>query len=234
LLGCAPGTISLYMQMSILTRSGWLFDLDGTLVDSSAAVVRAFHKAQSEFGETPAAAAQIRAAIGYPLSETVAQLTQIDYEAFLVAFRREAAATMHLDSRLLPGVDSLLPMLHDLGKQMVLVTSKRRDIAIRILEHLAVARYFRAFVGDGDVARSKPDPAPVRAGLEAAGVAPGDAVMVGDTRVDIAAGHAAGLPVIGIGSGFESPARLDEADLFVPDARTLRELIAAAHLGRDH
>jgi HAD superfamily hydrolase (TIGR01509 family) len=219
------------MQADILTRSGWLFDLDGTLVDSSDGVVRAFHKAQSEFGENPADAAEIRSSIGYPLSDTVARLTQIGYAEFLSAFRAEAMATMHLDSRLLPGVASLLGLLHDLGKHMVLVTSKRRDNAVMILEHLAVAHYFLAFIGDGDDAGpSKPDPAPVRAALKSVGLGERDAVMVGDTRVDIAAGHAAGLPVIGVGSGFESPALLAEADLLVPDARTLQELVASAHV----
>jgi phosphoglycolate phosphatase len=221
------------MHAEILRRPGWFFDLDGTLVDSSDGVVRAFHKAQSEFGEAPAAAAQIRAAIGYPLSDTVSRLTQIGYDEFLPVFRREAMATMHLDSRLLPGVDALLKLLRDLGKRLVLVTSKQREGAVVILEHLGVAHYFQAFIGDGDAGRSKPDPAPVRAALAAAGLPQHEGLMVGDTRVDIAAGHAAGLPVIGIGSGFESAALLAEADLFVPDATTLRGLIVGAHVRRD-
>jgi phosphoglycolate phosphatase len=222
------------MQSEMLRRTGWFFDLDGTLIDSSAGVIRAFHKAQSEFGEAPAATAQIRAAIGYPLVDTVSRLTQIAYDDFLPVFRREAMATMHLDSRLLPGVDDLLQLLRNLGKRMVVVTSKQREGAVVILEHLGVAHYFQTFIGDGDAGRSKPDPAPVRAALAAAGLAEREALMVGDTRVDIAAGHAAGLPVIGLGSGFESPALLGEADLFVPDAPTLQAVVEAAHPRRDH
>ena len=61
-------------NVAMLDRPGWLFDLDGTLIDSSAAVVGCFHAVQQQFGQPPAPATAIVDRIGYPFRETVAAI----------------------------------------------------------------------------------------------------------------------------------------------------------------
>ena len=77
-------------MLEILTRPAWLFDLDGTLVDSSEGVIRAFHAAQLAFDEPPADGESIRSSIGYPLTATIARLSHIPYERFFPKFREQA------------------------------------------------------------------------------------------------------------------------------------------------
>jgi len=204
-----------------MTKSAWLFDLDGTLIDSSNGVVRAFHFAQGKFGEPPADEWAIRKTIGYPLQQAVRDLTNIPFDQFILEFRKEAMATMHTDAKLLPGVLELLAAIRDQGRVMALVTAKRGDNARRILDHLNALDFFGAIVGDDNAARGKPDAAPVYAALDLLKAKAADAVFIGDTRIDIQCGRASGVPVIALGSGYETEEDLAGADLFVPDASAL-------------
>ena len=220
------------MSLALYTRSCWLFDLDGTLVDSSAGVIRAFHRAQAEFGEAPADATAIRSRIGYPFEQTVARLSAIPFSDFLTAFRREAMANMHTDSFLLPGVRQLLHMLELRGHRLAVVTSKRRDNAQQILTHLGVSDCFEVIVGADSAARIKPDPAPIIAALTALGATLQETLMVGDTRNDIEAARAAEIPVIAVASGVDPGDRLADADECVADAASLlKRLVAAGREG---
>lgn len=197
----------------LLKRSAWLLDLDGTLVDSSAGVILAFHAAQRAFGEAPADEEQIRSSIGYPLTRTVARLSRIPFDLFFPNFRAEAMTSMHLVSRLLPGARELLEHLARASSKVALVTSKRTDNARRILSHLEVESFFAAVVGSESVVHPKPHPEPLLLAIERLGALPVDAIMVGDTENDILAARAAGVPVIALTGGIDPPDRLADADL---------------------
>jgi len=205
----------------MLNRVHWLFDLDGTLIDSSAAVVRAFHVAQNVFGERPADEAIIRSRIGYPLRETVAMLTHIEFVPFLAAFRQEAMRSMHRDTVLLNGVPELLTTLHDRGSVCALVTSKGRANAESLLEHLGVALHFATVVGEDCTPHTKPHPAPIQEGIRRLGASADTAVMIGDTRNDIEAARQAAVPVIALASGHDELELLSNANLVLPDAAEL-------------
>jgi phosphoglycolate phosphatase len=212
----------------LLHRSVWLFDLDGTLIDSSTAVVRAFHVAQKDYGEPPADAARIRSRIGYPLRETVAMLTRIEFEPFLAAFRQEAMRTMHQDTMLLHGANDLLTTLTERGSICAVVTSKGRDNAEFLLEHLGVATHFATVVGEDCTLHTKPHPAPIEEAIRRLGVAADTAIMIGDTRNDIEAARQASVPVIALASGYDGIELLSDADLVLPDASELNRRLSLA------
>jgi len=212
-------------MLELLTRPTWLFDLDGTLVDSSAGVVRAFHAAQAAFDESPAEAERIRNSIGYPLTATVARLSRVPYERFYPVFLEEAMSSMHHLSALLPGARELLECLAGDGKLLALVTSKQSDNARRILSHLGVEHHFAAVVGSESVSRPKPDPEPVRFALTQLRATPAEALMVGDTQNDIRAAHAAHVPTIAVTGGVDSAPRLAAAELVVAGPGGLLELL---------
>lgn len=209
----------------LLTRTAWLLDLDGTLVDSSPGVIRAFHAAQLAFDEPPADPERIRRAIGYPLPATVAELSRVSYEKFFPEFRAEAMQSMHSLSRLLPGARELLDHLVRKSRQLALVTSKQTDNARRILAHLGVEHFFATVIGSESVGRPKPDPEPVLLAMERLGVSTTSAVMVGDTENDIRAARAAKIPVIALTGGFDPPSRLRGADLIAAGPRGLLDLL---------
>jgi phosphoglycolate phosphatase len=216
---------------SLFQRTVWLIDLDGTLIDSSEGVVRAFHAAQSALQEEPAEPELIRASIGYPFRETVSRLSQLSFDDFFPLFREEALATMHMHSRLLPGAAELLATLAGQQKRLAVVTSKRSDNAHRILERLEIASYFSTIVGDETCAHNKPHPEPILHALSQLRAVPSDAVVLGDTTADIGAAHAAGVPVIAVGGGTDSPELLKDADLFAPDIMALNVMLRQGENG---
>ncbi len=104
----------------------------------------------------------------------------------------------HLDSvKPFPGTARALSALAAFPKAVITNTpgACTRDI----LGRLDLARFFDHVVNGDDVSQGKPHPEPVLAGCRALGIEPADAVLVGDTETDVAAGRAAGCQVIGVG-----------------------------------
>ena len=95
-----------------------------------------------------------------------------------------------------------------------------------ILAGLGVAGRFARIYGGGDVAGKKPDPAGLLRVLAETAVPPGEALMVGDSAVDVRTGRAAGVRTAGVTYGFD-PASLASAppDLLVGDLRELADLV---------
>lgn len=207
--------------VDISRRRGWLLDLDGTLIDSSEGVVRAFHQAQRAFGETPTDPAAIRSRIGYPLHETVAALSEVAVSAFVPVFRTEALASMHLHSRLLPGARELLAWLALGNRPCAVVTSKRRDVALKVLDHLGIVGCFQAVVGSDCTPEVKPHPAPVFLAIRRLGLEASQVIMVGDTQNDVRAARSAGVPVLALASGHDARSLLAGADLVFDDLPAL-------------
>jgi phosphoglycolate phosphatase len=96
-----------------------------------------------------------------------------------------------------------------------------------ILEGLGVATLFVRVYGGGDLPEKKPHPGGLLRLLEETGTAPADALMVGDSAVDVQTGRAAGVRTVGVTYGL-NPASLREAppDALVDDLRELPALLA--------
>lgn len=211
---------------SVLTgRRGWLFDLDGTLIDSSEGVVRAFHTAQRALNEPPSEPEAIKRRIGYPLSETITNLSRLPVEPFLKEFRAEALRSMAQHSTLLPGALDLLSALERRHRVLGVVTSKRRDVAWSVLDRLSLLGFFQTVVGADSAPAIKPSPEPLLEAARRLRMPADELVMVGDTRNDLDAAVGAGIPVIALLSGVDPASGLSGADLLLADARELHRLV---------
>lgn len=215
------------LPQRLLKARGWLFDLDGTLLDSTAGVVRAFHAAQQALGEAAADPEAIRRRIGYPLSETIKKLSGAPPGPFLEHFRAEALRSMADLSSLLPGARALLSALDQRDSRLAVVTSKRRDVALLVLEKLGILHLFQTVVGSDCASEVKPSPAPVLLALRRLELSAEEVVMVGDTQNDVASARAAGTLVIALATGIDDASRLSGADLLLPDASSLHALVEA-------
>jgi phosphoglycolate phosphatase len=99
-------------------------------------------------------------------------------------------------SRLYPRVATTLRSLTESGARLGICTNKQQTATFAVLEGFNIAKYFEVIVG-GDVVRfRKPDPRHLLAALEQLGASPDEAVMVGDSENDYAAGRGAGAAVI--------------------------------------
>ena len=169
-----------------------LLDMDGTLVDSDAAVERAWTAWAAEHGVDPAAA--LRIAHGAPAATTVRRLLPHLGGA---AIARSAARQLALQYEdlgevgPLPGAHDLLAVLDDLGLPWAVVTSADARLAAARLGAADIVAPI--LVTADDVPRGKPDPDPFLAGAAALGVEPTRCLVVEDSVPGLAAGRAAGM-----------------------------------------
>ena len=171
-----------------------LLDMDGTLVDSDAAVERAWHRWAAEHG----VAVEVLAPIlhGSPAATTIrAVRPDLDDAAVAVAAQRNLELQYDdlTDIAALPGAARLLRTLDELGLPWAVVTSADRRLATVRLH--AAGLPARHLVTVEDTLRGKPDPAPYLAGAALLGVDPKDCLVVEDAQPGVDAVRAAGMRV---------------------------------------
>jgi len=180
-----------------VTKSGeapatWLFDFDGTLVDSVELILDSLrHTTRTVLGRVVPDDV-LRARVGRPLAE---HMRELDAERAddLVAVYREHNLRRHADLlRPYPGIAEMLAGLRERRVRIGIVTSKMRP-AVDAGMALVPLGEFDAIVTCEDTDRHKPDPAPVLRGLELLGAEPETTVYVGDSPYDVRAGRAAGV-----------------------------------------
>jgi phosphoglycolate phosphatase len=211
-----------------------VFDLDGTLVDSSRDLATATNAALAAVapGVPPLSLAVVRSFVGEGAGVLIARsLAQAGIRktaeevlpTFLDRYRRCLLDT----TRLYPGVLETLDRLA--GRTLAVLTNKPGDMSRAILAGLGVAGRFARIYGGGDFPGRKPDPAGLLLLLDELGVRPEEAVLVGDSAVDVRTGRAAGVPTVGVTYGL-NPESLREAppDVTIPDIRDLPLLLASA------
>lgn len=172
----------------------YLFDLDGTLLDSVGLILASYrHTAMVHRGEAPDDAVWL-AGLGTPLRTQLRHLSEDPVEiAAMVETYREHNLGNH-DAMVRP-YDGVVDAVRALAgrAQLGLVTSKLRHGALRGLRTAGLEDAFAVVVGADDVERHKPDPAPVLAALARLDAHPGSAVFIGDSPHDLVAGRAAGV-----------------------------------------
>ena len=200
-----------------------LFDLDGTLVDTIALLLGSMRHAFDRVGLPRPTDAAWTAGIGTPLTTQFREFVAEDASvARLVAAYREYQLAHHdAFTRCYEGIPALVRRLEERGHQIGIVTSKADHLADRALAWVGLAGHVDVVIGADSVARHKPDPEPVRVALARLGVAPADAVFVGDSPHDVAAGNAAGVRTIGVTWGAFGPEELAAADVVVTSVAEL-------------
>ena len=191
-----------------------LFDLDGTLADSISLLLASFHHtfATHRPHAMPPESEWI-AGIGTPLISQMRGFVPDEEEAQqMIVTYREFQRTHH-DAMLreFEGVGDTLALLKSRGHPTALVTSKSNDLAHRALDWLHLTAHIDVVIGMDSTERHKPDPEPVLHALGALGSTPGNALFLGDSPHDIAAGNAAGVPSVAALWGPFSRRVLEEA-----------------------
>jgi HAD superfamily hydrolase (TIGR01549 family) len=219
-----------------------LLDIDGTLVDSNDAHAHAWLEALAEIGVTRTFA-NVRSLIGMGADQLLPHISPalaVTREPGKTAARRagEIFKERYLRSiRPTNGARDLLLTLKHHGVRCVIATSASNEQVDALLKAAGISDLIDARATASDAEQSKPAPDIVHAALLAARSRLVNSVMLGDTRYDIQAAHAAGLPAIALRSGgspesdlAESAARFDSpADFALAlETRTLRELVAHA------
>lgn len=187
-----------------------LFDLDGTLTDSSPGITNSVAYALEKFGITDYDKQDLRKFIGPPLVNSFMEFYGFDEEKALlgVEYYREYFRDKGIfENSVYDGVVPMLETLKEDGKIVILATSKPEEFAVKILEHFGLAKYFDYVAGasmDGSLSK-KSDV--IGVAFERAGIGPdekSEAIMVGDRRHDIEGAAINGIDSIGVLYGFGS------------------------------
>lgn len=187
-----------------------LFDLDGTLTDSSEGIVKSLQHALKAFGIERERESLLKF-IGPPIQENFVELlgkTGEPVERAVKIFRERYERVGYLENRLYEGVPEMLCRLRGAGLRLCVATSKPQYMAEIVLRHFEIYEYFDFLCGssrDGAL-RHKPDI--IRCVLEQPHAERGRAVMVGDRYFDLEGARQCGIDSIGVTYGFGSEEEL--------------------------
>lgn len=210
-----------------MTATLVVFDLDGTLIDSARDLAGALNQTLDRLRPgTPALPLEdVRAMIGDGALKLITRALravglpdppQDALPVFLECYR----ARLLEETRLYPGVAEVLEALA--SRRLAVLTNKPGDLSRAILEGLGVAQRFEWVYGGGDLPAKKPDPVGLHRLLAESGLSPEQAVMVGDSAIDVRTGRAAGVRTIGVRYGFDPEGlRQEPPDVLVDEPRQL-------------
>ena len=193
-----------------------IFDLDGTLIDSKVDLALAVNAVLAEMGRGPLRHDQIFGYIGQGAPSLIARAlgdgaTEEECRRGLEFFIQYYSIHKLDNTVLYPGVRETLDALA--GMPMAVLTNKPVGASRGILQGLGLAENFRIIYGGNSFERKKPDPMGVETILREFGATPSQAMVVGDSDIDVLTARNAGTWICGVTYGFGSH-RLAE---FPPD-----------------
>jgi phosphoglycolate phosphatase len=210
------------------TVRAFLFDLDGTLIDSKLDLVNSVNFMLREMQREVLPLTTVASYIGHGAPRLVADALGPDaagsdrkrgLEIFLAHYNEHS-----LDAtRAYPGVLEGLKALQD--RPMAVLTNKPAKMSVEILEALGLRKYFCAVYGGDSFEKKKPDPTGALAILKNLGAQPQEAAMVGDSGVDIQTARNAGMFAIAVNYGFGQHNRQAQpADLYIDSLEEIATL----------
>jgi phosphoglycolate phosphatase len=187
-----------------------VFDLDGTLAETAGDLVGTLNAILEQEGLKPLPLADARDMIGAGAKALIQRgfsaagehLEPARLERLFAAFLDHYGRNICIHSHLYPGVATALNALSERGYRLAVCTNKVEVHAVELLNLLGIADRFAAICGRDTFPFFKPDPRHITMTVEQAGGDPARAVMVGDSRADIDAANAAGMPVVGVTFGY--------------------------------
>jgi len=186
-----------------------VFDFDGTLADTSHAIVATTLQTLDELRLPPFSAERIVAMMGLPLAQVFIEAGVAPHAtAGAVARYRERFPSNLARVALFPAVRECLSALSEARIPMGVVSSRGRHSLLDLLDRLRIRGLFREVIGEEDVVGKKPLPDGVLALSKQLGVAVERILVVGDTTYDIEMGHAAGALTCAVTYGSHDALRL--------------------------
>lgn len=220
--------------MTALRYRAVLFDLDGTLVDSYAALAEAVNFARRSYGLPELSTDHIRNFVGDGLERLLQRAFECETvpDGVRESFESRYDEICCAESRILDDVEATLRLLDDLGVAMAVCTNKPTGFSKKILDFLKLSPHFRAIVGPDLAGARKPDRQHVLRTLEEAGCSTDGALFVGDMPIDVEAARASGIAVAVVPTGSSSYEQLVDAH---PDHMLSRfsDLVGIVRRGAD-
>jgi phosphoglycolate phosphatase len=204
-----------------------IFDLDGTLVDTSGDITNALNYALKPYGLRDLTVEDTIKMVGEGITRLIEKI--LENERIQM---RDTVIKRFLDyysehlvdfSTLYPHVRETLEKLKDYKKAVI--SNKREYLSTRLLDKLDLLKYFDLVVGSDTTSERKPSAIPVIYVFTKLGVNPDESIIVGDSNYDIEAGKKAGLKTVAVTYGYRERQYLIDADYIIDSMKDLLTLL---------
>lgn len=191
-----------------MSFSAYLFDLDGTLVDTAPDIAASLNTALGSLARETVSASEVRTWVGKGARFLIEQALErvgaasMNPEPVLARFALHYAQHPLVQSTLYDGVVAALDALKSRGRPLGMVTNKLGRVSRPLLDGAGLSAYFDVAICGDEVSHPKPAPDLLLAACAALAVEPTRTLMVGDSSNDVAAARAAGCPVVCVSYGY--------------------------------
>lgn len=208
-----------------------IFDLDGTLIDSSRDITDAINYAIEPYGLSPLTTKDTIKLVGEGISRLIEKLLSTTIfngnddvrRTVMDRFLEYYSAHLLDNTDTYPDVRLTLERLKEYKKAVI--SNKREALSRRILEGLGLSNFFDTIIGSDSTPEKKPSPLPILKVLAELDVKPQEAIIVGDSNLDIEAGRAAGLRTVSVTYGYRPYEMIKDADFVIDRIGDLEEII---------
>jgi len=210
-----------------MNRKAFIFDMDGTIIDSMPTHVTSWARALGEFGHTTSTEELHKNNWGnvYDVVRSILGDDLSDDQVSQIAVRKEELfrETYRSDLRLIDGLDTFLNDVKRVGIPMALATNAGWDNINYVLDGLGIGNYFNTIISGMDVDRAKPDPEMFLKAACGLGVDPANCIVFEDSANGIEAADAAGMRIVLVKT-FHKPQFYDSHPSIVRTIRDYHEI----------
>jgi pyrophosphatase PpaX len=170
-----------------------LFDLDGTLTDTTELILTAFHETFRVLGLPQHSDEELLSRVGRPLLVQMRDIDPVKGKELAATYARLYESYHDELAREIPGIRESLVELKERGYRMAIVTSKRSSATHFDLDYFDLNPFVETVIAADDVNFHKPHPEPVLMALQRLGVSSRKATFIGDSPFDLRSAHDAGV-----------------------------------------
>ncbi len=188
-----------------------LFDLDGTLIDSTEAILESFHNSFDVYKTAHPSDEEIKALIGHPLDVMYRELG-IDEEMvweYVNTYKEHYRVISTQKTKLLENAFEAVTLASEIAK-IGIVTTKTGKYSQVLMEHFGMMDKFEVLIGREDVENPKPNAEPILKALESFDTKDEEIWMVGDTEMDLLSAQNAGVNSLGVLCGYGTQKSLNK------------------------
>jgi len=205
-----------------------IFDLDGTLIDSIGDIANALNYAFEPYGIEYLTPTEVAAMVGEGLPKLIRNVLEkhnllLDKDVLLKRFLDYHAS--HLTDNTAPYPDVIETLEALKSQKKAIVTNKAEVLSLRILDELGLMKYFDMVVCADTISERKPSPAPIFYILSVLNVQPRDAIIVGDSAIDIKTGRASSIKTVAVTYGYGREGFQEEGDFVISSLSELIDIV---------